>query len=229
MNENRPVAVLIAYPGMTLLDLVGPLQTWALAMETHVAAATLDELPTDAGVSIRPTTTFADLPRDVDVLCVPGGMGQVAAMGDRDLIDLIGAVGARATWVTSVCGGSLLLGAAGLLQGFRATSHWTALEELAGFGAQPVAERVVVDRNRITGGGVTAGIDFGLVVLARLLGEDAARLTQLQMEYDPAPPFDSGSPRTAAAEHVALAREFSAPLNEAAQRAAHHFSATLTS
>jgi len=128
---------------------------------------------------------------------VPGGIGQQAWGGDQDVLAFLADRGSRAEYVTSVCGGSIFLGAAGLLQGYKATCHWSAREALRTFGAEPVEARVVVDRNRITGGGVTAGIDFGLVLLAKLRGDEAAKLTQLAMEYAPEPPFDAGSPRTA--------------------------------
>jgi cyclohexyl-isocyanide hydratase len=118
-------------------------------------------------------------------------------------LDWIREVGSRAQWVTSVCTGSLLLGAAGLLRGYRATSHWAWREHLVAFGAEPVAERVVFDRNRVTGGGVTAGIDFALALTAAIRGEEHARMVQLSLEYDPAPPFDSGSPEGAGPEMVA--------------------------
>jgi len=124
-------------------------------------------------------------------------MGQQAWGGDQDVLAFLADRGSRAEYVTSVCGGSIFLGAAGLLQGYKATCHWSAREALRTFGAEPVEARVVVDRNRITGGGVTAGIDFGLVLLAKLRGDEAAKLTQLAMEYAPEPPFDAGSPRTA--------------------------------
>jgi len=128
---------------------------------------------------------------------VPGGFGQQQLMDDAQALAFLADRAATSKYVTSVCSGSLLLGAAGLLKGYKATSHWATRDALSAFGAEPVDARVVVDRNRITGGGVTAGIDFGLVLLAKLRGEEAAKLTQLAMEYDPEPPFSSGSPKTA--------------------------------
>ena len=118
-------------------------------------------------------------------------------MGDSEVLAFLADRAAKSEYITSVCSGSLVLGAAGLLKGYKATSHWALRDTLASFGAEPVDARVVVDRNRITGGGVTAGIDFGLVLLAKLRGDDNAKLTQLAMEYDPEPPFRSGSPKTA--------------------------------
>jgi cyclohexyl-isocyanide hydratase len=158
---------------------------------------TTDLVRTDTGIGVKPNATFATCPRELDILFVPGGFGQQNLMADSEVIAFLADRGARAKFVTSVCSGSLLLGAAGLLQGYKATSHWAVRESLSAFGAEPTDARVVVDRNRITGGGVTAGIDFGLVVLAKLRGDDAAKFTQLAMEYDPEPPFNSGSPKTA--------------------------------
>jgi cyclohexyl-isocyanide hydratase len=128
---------------------------------------------------------------------VPGGFGHLKLFGDAEVLSFLADRGSHARYITSVCSGSLLLGAAGLLNGYKATSHWAAREGLASSGAVPTDARVVVDRNRITGGGVTAGIDFGLVLLAKLRGDHAAKLTQLAMEYDPQPPFQSGTPKTA--------------------------------
>ncbi len=216
----RPVALMLLYPELTLLDLIGPHTALAPAMDVHLVAETLDEVVSDTGVAIRPTTTLAGAPRDVDVLFVPGGPGTVAMMSDVEVLDFLADRGPRARYVTSVCSGSLILGAAGLLEGYRAGCHWTALDLLPLFGAQPSEDRVVTDRNRVTGGGVTAGIDFGLTLLAQMFGEDTAKLSQLAMEYDPKPPFDSGSPRVADPAHVALIRQMTAPVNDAAAQAA---------
>jgi cyclohexyl-isocyanide hydratase len=132
-------------------------------------------------------------------------------MRDAEVLRFLAERGARARYVTSVCSGSLLLGAAGLLRGYKATSHWACHEALSLFGATPVVARVVTDRNRVTGGGVTAGIDFGLVLLAKLLGENLARMSQLGMEYDPEPPFDAGTPRKAGKETVKKVQEWMGP------------------
>lgn len=216
----RAVAVMLLYPELTLLDLIGPHTALAPAMDVHLVAKTLDDVVSDTGVTIRPTTTLSDAPRDVDVLFVPGGPGTVAMMADEEVLDFLADRGARARYVTSVCSGSLILGAAGLLEGYRAGCHWTALDLLPLFGAQPSQERVVTDRNRMTGGGVTAGIDFGLTLLAQMYGDDTAKLSQLAMEYDPQPPFNSGSPSVADPAHVALIRQMTAPVNAAAARVA---------
>jgi cyclohexyl-isocyanide hydratase len=189
----------LLFPNVTQLDLTGPAQVLSrLGGESRLDLVwhSRDPVPTDAGFSILPTATFADLPT-VDILCVPGGMGINGVIADDAAMAWVEQVGRDATWVTSVCTGSLILGAAGLLRGYRAGSHWAWRHMLPLFGAVPVAERVVVDRNRVTGGGVTAGIDFALTLTAMIRGEDHARAVQLSLEYDPAPPFDSGSPERA--------------------------------
>ena len=186
----------LLFPNVTQLDLTGPAQVLSrLGSDTRIDLvwSSREPVPTDAGFSIVPTATFGEAPR-ADILCVPGGMGTNAAIADAAALDWVRRVGETADWVTSVCTGSLILGAAGLLRGYRATSHWTQRENLRLFGAEPVAERVVTDRNRVTGGGVTAGIDFALTLTALIRGEAHARGVQLSLEYDPQPPFDSGSP-----------------------------------
>jgi len=163
-------------------------------------------VPTDAGFSVLPTATFGEV-QAADILCVPGGIACVEMMEDDEVLDWVRRVGARADWVTSVCTGSLILGAAGLLRGYRAACHWAWRHHLSLFGAEPSEERVAFDRNRVTGGGVTAGIDFALALTAAVRGEDHARIVQLALEYDPAPPFDCGSPARAGAEAVAAYRK----------------------
>lgn len=204
---DTPAPVTIAFllfPQVTQLDLTGSAQVLSRLgnVTIHLVAATLEPVPTDAGFALLPTATFADMPR-ATILCVPGGFGTVAAMEDAATLAWLREVAAEAEWVTSVCTGSLLLAAAGLLTGYRATSHWASRDQLAWFGAIPVAERVVFDRNRVTGGGVTAGIDFALALVAAIRGEEHARFVQLSLEYDPAPPFDSGSPEAATPETLA--------------------------
>ena len=197
-HSEKPLEIgTMLYPGLTLLDLIGPHTVFSWFANIHLVWKTTDLVRTDTGIGVKPNATFATCPRELDILFVPGGFGQQNLMADSEVIAFLADRGARAKFVTSVCSGSLLLGAAGLLQGYKATSHWAAREGLSAFGAEPTDARVVVDRNRITGGGVTAGIDFGLVVLAKLRGDDAAKFTQLAMEYDPEPPFNSGSPKTA--------------------------------
>lgn len=188
---------MLVFPGMTILDLIGPQQYFAVApgRTTQLLWKSRDPVVSDSGVPIVPTATFAEAPEELEILFVPGGFQGTAAMiGDPDVLDFVANRGARAKYVTSVCTGALILGAAGLLQGYQATTHWAYRDLLPLVGAEPVQERVVTDRNRITGGGVTSGIDFGLTLLARLVSEDYARGWQLGTEYDPHPPFDAGTP-----------------------------------
>jgi len=198
---------MLLYPGFTLLDLVGPQAVLNAYSRTQLVAATLDPMKSDSGIPLTPTATFATCQMRFDVLFVPGGFGTAAAMRDTAAVAWLADTGLTATWITSVCSGSLLLAAAGLLKGYRATSHWAAYDVLASLGVEVVRnERVVTDRNRVTGGGVTAGIDFGLTLLAALRGEDAAKATQLMMEYAPAPPFNAGTPETAGPQITAIVR-----------------------
>jgi cyclohexyl-isocyanide hydratase len=194
----------LPFPGMTQLDMTGPAQFLSRLPGAKVDYVwkTLDPVPTDAGFSIVPTAVFADVPAP-DIVCVPGGVGVADVMNDDEAMAWLRQVGASAQWVTSVCTGSLILGAAGLLKGYQATTHWAWHHHLARFGAEPVKARTVVDRNRVTGGGVTAGIDFALTLMAQVAGEGFARTIQLGLEYDPAPPFDSGSPEKAGEALVA--------------------------
>lgn len=194
----------LLFPNVTQLDLTGPAQVLSRLGDTELKLVwkTLDPVPTDAGFPLLPTATFAQMTR-ADIVCVPGGFGTVAVMEDEAVLTWLRGIAADATWVTSVCTGSLILAAAGLLEGYRAACHWASRDQLAWFGAEPVAERVVFDRNRVTGGGVTAGIDFALALTAAIRGEEHARFVQLSLEYDPAPPFDSGSPERASAATLA--------------------------
>ncbi len=199
MPEPAPLHLaFLLFPNVTQLDLTGPAQVLSRLgnVKLDLVARTREPVPTDAQFSLTPTATFAEVPR-TDILCVPGGFGIVAAMQDAETLAWLRQVGAEAQWVTSVCTGSLVLAAAGLLDGYRAACHWASRDQLGFFGVEPVAERVVFDRNRVTGGGVTAGIDFGLAVTGAIRGEAHAKLVQLSLEYDPAPPFDSGSPERA--------------------------------
>ena len=201
-----PLSVgMLLYPGFTLLDLAGPQSAFGLHGQTHLFWKTMEPVPTDTGISLNPTATFSNAPQELDVLFVPGGFGTNAAMKDGEIIGFLADVGRRAHFVTSVCSGSLLLGMAGLLDGYRAATHWALYDVLEALGVQAVHERVVADRNRFTGGGVTAGIDFGLRLLAELRGDQVAKLTQLAMEYDPEPPFNTGSPELAGPELTAMA------------------------
>jgi cyclohexyl-isocyanide hydratase len=222
----------LVYPGMTLLDLVGPAQIWVTwpDVEMQFVWKNVGEIPTDANLAVVATTNFAEAWQTPDILFVPGGEdGTFDLLGDKQVTSFLAARGERAGWVTSVCSGSLVLGAAGLLRGYRATSHWFVRDALALFGATPTAERWVIDRNRATGGGVTAGIDFGLALMARVAGEQFARSAQLQAEYTPDPPFRSGSPAEASAETLAAVRalwagERAEAIAAKLQRAAQEFS-----
>jgi cyclohexyl-isocyanide hydratase len=214
MTQSGPTVAMLMYPGMTMLDLIGPHEALSHLTEVHLVATSLDMMTSDSDVPFRATTTITDAPADVDVLFVPGGDGSVDAMRNPEILEYLTDRGARARFVTSVCTGSLILGSAGLLQGYKATSHWACRHLLPLFGAEPTDGRVVVDRNRITGGGITAGIDFGLTLLAEMLGEDAAKATQLRLEYDPDPPFNCGSPSTAAESTVEVARQRLEPFNQ---------------
>jgi cyclohexyl-isocyanide hydratase len=219
MAEPIQIGILL-YPNVTQLDATGPAQVLSRVpgAKLHMIWKTRDPVPTDAGFSIVPTTTFADCPQ-LDVICVPGGGGQVEVMVDAEALEFLRKQAAKARYVTSVCTGSLILGAAGLLKGYKSACHWAWRDMLKDFGAIAVAERVVRDRNRISGGGVTAGIDFGLTVAAELAGDEVAKSIQLVLEYDPQPPCDSGSPEKAGVERVKRIRERLAPLLESRRKA----------
>lgn len=204
MSELSPIRVaFLLFPDVTQLDLTGPAQVLSRLgnVTIDLVAKTRDPVPTDAQFALTPTATFADY-GGCEILCVPGGFGDQAVMEDAESLAWVRAMAEGATWVTSVCTGALILGAAGLLKGYRATTHWGSHHHLASFGAFPVHERVVFDRDRVTGGGVTAGIDFALALTAAIRGEAHARFVQLSLEYDPRPPFDSGSSERALPETV---------------------------
>jgi len=205
MASIPPISVaFLLFPNVTQLDLTGPAQVLSRLGNVTLDLVWKDRVPvaTDAGFAIVPTATFAEVPR-ADILCVPGGMGVTEVIADDQAMAWVRAAGGEARWVTSVCTGSLILGAAGLLKGYRAATHWSWRDYLAMFGAEMVPERVVVDRNRVTGGGVTAGIDFALTLMAEVRSPEFAKAVQLSLEYDPAPPFDAGSPEKAGPELVA--------------------------
>ena len=194
---------MVIFPNLTQLDLTGPYEVFGRLPATKVLliAESLEPLKSDNGLLLTPDETFDTAPQ-VDILFVPGGRGIFEAMQSEKLINFLQQQAVNAKYITSVCTGSLVLAAAGLLTGYKATTHWLSLHLLKMFNVEVVEERVVIDRNRITGGGVTAGIDFGLFVVAKLFGEDAAKETQLMMEYNPTPPFNAGSPKTAEKEIV---------------------------
>jgi cyclohexyl-isocyanide hydratase len=189
----------VIFPDLTQLDFTGPLQVLARMPQssTFVIAKSPAPVPSDCGLSLVPTRTFANCP-PLDLICVPGGVkGVIGAIGDHETVDFVRRQAAGAKYVTAVCTGAFVLGAAGLLKGRRVTTHWAYTELLPLVGAKYEKGRVVRDGNLITAGGVTAGIDFGLSVVAEIAGETVARTIQLGIEYDPAPPFDSGHPDSA--------------------------------
>jgi cyclohexyl-isocyanide hydratase len=198
---------LLAFPAMTQLDLTGPLQVFANlpGADVRVLWKTLDPIQTQGGLRLLPDTTLDKCPK-LDVICVPGGAGVLDLMEDPEILSFLRARAEQAAFVGSICTGSLVLGAAGLLQGRRATTHWAWTDLLVPFGAIPTKGRVVRDGKFFTGGGVTAGIDFALTMVAELAGQDAAETIQLGIEYAPAPPFNAGSPDTARPELVAAVR-----------------------
>jgi len=189
---------LLLFPDITQLDLTGPYEVFTKFpdAEVHLVAKSMAPVTANGGMQILPTMTLATCPQ-LDLVCVPGGAGMNPLLNDPETLAFLQKQAAGARYVTSVCTGALVLGAAGLLKGRRAATHWMSREMLADFGAIPVAERVVKDGNVITGGGVTAGIDFALTVAAEAFGEDLAKTIQLGIEYDPQPPFNAGSPEGA--------------------------------
>jgi len=198
---------LLVFPAVQQLDLTGPYEVFASVpgVKVDLVWKSLDPIVAATGLVLTPTTTFADAPA-FDVVCVPGGGGVNALLTDEETLAFLRRQAAGARFVTSVCTGSLVLGAAGLLRGRKATTHWNAVDFLPRFGAIPTAGRVVRDGTLVTAGGVTSGIDFGLTLVAELFGEEAARVAQLALEYAPAPPFDAGTPATAGAATIAAAK-----------------------
>src|ERR1700687_4105558 len=203
---------LVIFPRVTQLDLTGPVQVFSSVpgAKVHLIWKRIAPFPSDPLLTPTPPVPFADCPQ-LDVICVPGGLGTDDMINDEKMLDFLRRQAVAAKYITSVCTGSLVLGAAGLLRGYRATTHWTAMDYLAPFGATPAKTRVCVDRNRITGGGVTAGIDFALTLVSIMVDRQTAEAIQLRLEYNPAPPFNAGSPDTAPPEILALMKEKIAP------------------
>jgi len=220
---------LLLFPEITQLDMTGPYEVFIKFPEAKVHLVWKTRAPVTAGggMQIMPTTTFAECP-PLDLICVPGGAGMNALLNDAETLDFIRRQAKAARYVTSVCTGALVLGAAGLLKGKRAATHWMSREMLGAFGAIPVAERVAVDGNVITGGGVTAGIDFALTVAAEAFGPDLAKSIQLGIEYDPHPPFDAGSPERAGPALVAETRAAAATRQNERQAAVARAAANLS-
>ena len=216
---------LLVFPKLTQLDLTGPLQVFSSVPDAklHLIWKRIEPVESDSVLTLTPTVSFADCPQ-LDVICVPGGAGTDDMIDDEEMLQFLRGQAAGARYITSVCTGALVLGAAGLLKGYRAATHWSAMEFLALYGATPEKTRVCVDRNRVTGGGVTAGIDFALTLVSILIDRPTAQTIQLRLEYNPAPPFDSGSPDTAPPEILARVKERNAAGQErrrvANQRAA---------
>jgi cyclohexyl-isocyanide hydratase len=219
---------MLLFPGITQLDMTGPYEVFTKFLEAsvHLVAKDMQPVTADGGMQILPTTAFADCPA-LDLICVPGGPGVNALLNDDIVLDFVQAQAKGARYVTSVCTGALVLGAAGLLKGKRATTHWMSRDMLAAFGGTPVNERMVFDGNVITGGGVTAGIDFALAVAAEAFGPDLAKTIQLGIEYDPQPPFDAGSPDRAGPELVARVRAAAASRQAERQKAVNSAAAKL--
>ena len=197
---------LLIFPKVTQLDLTGPVQVFSGVAKLHLVWKRIEPVASDSVLTLTPTTTFAECP-PCDVICVPGGAGTDDMVNDEEALAFLRAQAESAKYITSVCTGSLVLGAAGLLKGYRAATHWSARDYLAAFGAIASNERVCIDRNRITGGGVTAGIDFALTLVSHLVDRKTAEAIQLRLEYNPAPPFHAGSPDTAPEDVLALVNE----------------------
>jgi cyclohexyl-isocyanide hydratase len=206
---------LLAFPQVQQLDLTGPYEVFATWPRGRVrlVAKTLDPVTSATGLVLKPDVSFDDCPQ-LDVLCIPGGAGVNALMADEPTLAFIRRQAEGARFVTSVCTGALVLGAAGLLRGKRATTHWASHYLLESLGAIPVHARVVRDGNLMSGGGVTAGIDFALTLIAELAGREVAEAIELSLEYAPAPPFEAGSPETAPAAVVEALRKRMAPILE---------------
>jgi cyclohexyl-isocyanide hydratase len=209
--------VMLMYRGFTALDLFGPHHMFILMMgaKVHLVAKTMDPVLTDTKIEVKPTMVFGDVPAKPTIFFVPGGTGgTLDAAKDDTTRNFVADCGGKSDWVTSVCTGSVLLGAAGLLKGYEATSHWITRDLLSDFGATPVDQRVVVDRNRITGAGVTSGLDFGLHMVKDLRSEEYAEAVQLFAEYDPTPPIDKGSQKKARPEISGLLMQMHEPFRE---------------
>ena len=208
-SGEKPSVVMLVYPKMVLMDLVGPMTVMKiLGANIHLVWKDTAAVSTDVGIPIAATTSFSECPKNPDVLFVPGGiMGTIDCMHDQDVCDFLATTGENSRYVTSVCTGSLVLAAAGLLVGYKATSHWGVADLLPLMGSINTNERVVQDGNRITGGGVTAGLDFGLTLASLLTNEEEARRIQLILEYSPEPPFLNGTPEEAGPRRLKEARD----------------------
>lgn len=209
MNQIEYKVGLVVFPEMTQIDITGPHQVFAFMPNVKIywLWKKIEPVRSNDGLTLLPDTTFADCP-NLDIVCVPGGPGQIEMMRDEEMLAFLQKQAKTAKYMTSVCTGSLILAAAGLLQGYRAGCHWAFLDQLAMLGVEISEERVIVDRDRITGGGATAGLDFGLVVVSQLYGEETAKRIQLLLQYAPQPPFNAGVPSTAGENLVQQVKTF---------------------
>lgn len=207
----------LIYPEVIQLDVTAAYQVLSFPpnIETYLIGKTLKPLISNEGLILTPTVDFDNCPQ-LDVICIPGGgMGQVEIMQDKVTLAFLQRQAKEAQYITSVCTGSMILAVAGLLKGYQATGHWAFQDQLKMLGVEVVPQRVVIDKNRITGAGVTSGIDFGLILLDLLCGEDVAKMAQLMMEYNPQPPFKSGIPDTADPQTVECLLNAGKPLIDA--------------
>lgn len=204
---------MLLFPDLTTLDFVGPYDVFVKApcFEVLVIGEQVDLIKAEGGLLLQPTVALDDCPQ-LDILFVPGGKGINELLSNNNVLGFLQQQAANAKYITSVCTGSLVLAAAGLLDGYKATTHWRSLELLKMFGVTALDSRVVKDRNRVTGGGVTSGIDFGLMLTALIGGEEMAKVVQLQLEYHPEPPFHAGSPQTAGLPVLQRTKELTQPI-----------------
>ena len=210
---------MLLFPDMTILDFTGPYEVFVKApcFEVIILGKTMEPLKAEGGLRVQAEVVLDNSPQ-LDIIFVPGGRGINPLLTDQQVLDFLRRQATGAKYITSVCTGALVLAAAGLLQGYKATTHWRSLELLKMFGVETQEERVVKDRNRITGGGVTAGIDFGLTLTSIIGGEEMAKIIQLQLEYNPAPPFRAGSPHTAGVPVLQATRELTKNILEARKK-----------
>lgn len=207
----------LVYPGVIQLDVFSAYQVLSFPpnAKIHLLWKNLTPVISNEGLIITPTTSFNNCPK-LDIICVPGGgIGQIEVMKDREVLNFLQQKSNNTKYITSVCTGSMILAAANLLQGYKATCHWAFRDQLAMLGVEVISERIVIDRNRITGAGVTSGIDFGLTLVNSIWGESMAKMAQLMIEYSPQPSFNSGTPETAARETLESLLQIGKPLIDA--------------
>lgn len=207
---------MLLFPGLTVLDFTGPYDVFIRAecFEVYIVSENTALIKAEGGMSVKADYSFDECPR-IDILFVPGGKGITPLLTNKTYHAFLQKQASGAQYITAVCTGSLLLAASGLLSGYKATTHWRSLKLLGMFGVEAIEQRLVIDRNRITGGGITAGIDFGLLLTALIGGENTAKMVQLLLEYSPEPPFQSGLPKTAEPHILEMAMGITQPLFEA--------------